>query len=472
MTNPAIILFGATGDLAKKKLIPALLKLYEKKELIDTPIVCVGRRAMTKQHYLEEIGFDTVHFTSSEKPKESYFRCISNLTYCAVNMEEKYPAAFASLMREIDARYHCEGHILCYLALDSSLFVPALDLMQRARVLNKKTNVAFEKPFGRDLASARVLDRALARFLSENQIYRVDHYLGKDLVDTLLTLRFANPLWNAIWNATYLDSMQITLAEDFGIEGRSEYYDKTGAFRDVVQNHLLQLVSLVAMESPQTLDACALRDEKVAILKKLGPVTPSNMVLGQYEGYHQEKGVAPRSRTETFVAFKTTIRTPRWKGVPIYIRTGKALAQRYAEVNLLLKPLKNPLFSYAKAPNIISIRIQPQEGIAVYCYVKQPGTQQDIHPVTLEFCHACEFGPNTAEAYERLLLEMMRGNQTLFARRDEVEESWKFTDAFMKKAATHKIAPYPQGSMGPSAANLLIQRDKHEWVFVERKMTL
>lgn len=464
MSNPALLIFGATGDLAKKKLLPALFALYRKKRLVNTPIVAIGRRPMTKEAYLEEIGFKALE----QKHKPTYDIMQSNLTYLAVNLEGKHPATLASHIKEIDTRYRCNGELVCYLATSHTLFTAILTLLKRARLLDKKkTRIAFEKPFGTSKKSAEQLDHTLHANLPESQIYRVDHYVGKSIVSMLETIRFNNPLFANIWKAPLVDHVQIVALEDFGIAGRGQYYDAEGATRDMVQNHLLQLVALTAMERPKKEGAEFIRNEKMRILKKMRAVAPDDIVRGQYDGYTQEENVARGSQTETFIAFKTSIATPRWKNVPFYIKTGKALDKKYSEINLILKAKKG------ETPNVISVRIGPdQEGIAILAYTKELATRNTLRPITLEYCHKCEFGPNTPEAYESILNDFIEGDKTIFTRSDELLASWKFTDNLIKNLRKTPLHMYKQGSRGPLEADRLLNKKGHAWTYFERKITI
>lgn len=466
-----IILFGATGDLAKKKLLPALFSLYKKRKLENVPVVCVGRRALSIEEYRSLMGLEMY----AQDP--SYLGFTKQLFYRAVSLDAD-GTQFSKEISDIGNRFKTRKKLV-YLSISQDLFDPTIKLLQRSKLLGSSTSVAFEKPFGQDLASSEKLHNSLKKVFKEHQIYRVDHYLGKDLVDNLMTMRFSNALFEQLWNRSVVDNVQIVLSEDLGIEGRGEYYDSAGAIRDMVQNHIMQVLSLTAMDLPLKSGAESIRDAKVSVIKKLAKVKPSDVVVGQYlsgnvagapvPGYLEESEVRKGSKTETFVAFKTFISSTRWKGVPFYIKTGKRLDSKYAEVNLVLK---KPVNYGSVAANIISVRLGPkQEGIALQCNSQIPGTRE-IKPITLEFCHKCEFGPNSAESYERLFGEMLSGNQALFARWDEVKESWKFTDALLKTARSSVLHSYAAGTSGPGASDLLLKKDNRFWVRVDRKLTI
>lgn len=458
-----ILIFGATGDLAKKKLLPALFTLYKKKKLVDTPIVAIGRRALTKDQFIDEMNLRELE----ERDAATFHTLTTNLSYHQVDFTDKNPISFVNNLHELDKKHQCNGRKLCYLATSYTLFGKILDFLNHAGLFDKvKTQIAFEKPFGFDKKSAKKLQKNIISRINEKNVYRVDHYLGKSMVDILLTLRRVNPMFSALWNAKHVDNVQLVLAEDFGIEGRGEYYDRAGAIRDVVQNHLLQMLALVSMELPANLNAESLRTEKVRVIKKLIAPKAKDIVQGQYAQYKQESDVSPDSKTETFLAFKTYIKTARWSQVPFYIKTGKYLDKKYSEINLVLKADKD------QKQNIISIRLGPeQEGIAIQSYSHAP-EQSALHPITLEYCHRCEFGPNTSEAYERIFLEMLKEDQTIFTRWDEIDASWSFIEKLIKNTKKTPLHIYARNSRGPLESNSLVNKDKREWVYVERKITI
>ncbi len=462
MNNPMILLFGATGDLAKKKLLPALFTLYKKKKLIDTPIVAIGRRQLTKQEYSEEM-----HLQELEKKDSAAFHIfLNNLHYHAVDIKDKNPISFINVVHDLDKKHQCQGRKIAYLATSYELFSTILDFLKNANLLDaQKTIIAFEKPFGFNQSSARKLQKDIAKRVHEKNVYRVDHYLAKNMVDNLLTLRLENPLFSNLWYSKSIDNVQIIAVENFGVEGRGEYYDQSGAIRDLVQNHLLQIIALVAMELPKTYEAEAIRNEKLAVLKKLQVPRAKEIVKGQYEQYTNDSTIKPNSQTETFVAFKTLINTPRWKNVPFYVKTGKYLDKKCSEINIVLKKNKD------QKQNVISIRLGPdQEGIALQIVNKAESNK--TRQVSLEYCHKCEFGPNTPEAYERIFSEILSEDQTLFPRSDEVDTSWKFTDKLIKVAKKTPLHVYKRNISDLQASKELLAKDKREWVYVERKITI
>lgn len=460
-TNRTILIWGATGDLSRKKLLPALFELYRKREIRDTPVVCLGRKEFSKEEFLKEMDAHSLK-AKDAKAYEEYTR---NLYYKKIETTDS--KELAAFVNKVDKTHHCKGRMLAYLALPSELFKPVLDCMDRNGLVTKKLLIAFEKPFGHDSLSAASLNREVTKRISEKQIYRVDHYVGKSLVNNILTLRFSNPLFQTIWDAKHIDNIQAVFSEDFGIGTRGEYYDSAGAIRDFIQNHALQIIALATMKKPAKYTSQMIKKEKTSILRTLEVPNKENTVIGQYESYLSEKNVKPHSKTETFVAFQTQIKKPEWKGVPIYVRTGKYLDKKCSEINIVLKRNKD------QKQNIISIRLGPeQEGFAIRMHEDSPFGNHELKPITVEHCYKCEFGANTPEAYERLLTDMLAENQNLFISWEELKESWKFTDNLIKKANQTKLHQYNKGSTGPAVSNRLLSKQGREWVYVERKITI
>lgn len=458
MQNPMILVFGGTGDLAKKKVMPALFALYKNKKLVDTPIIAIGRRALTREQYEEEMQLRELE----KQDKATFHTFMSNLSYQAVDFKDTHPIAFINAIEHINKKYRCEGHVIAYLATSYELFTSILAFLDTCHLLDaKKTIIACEKPFGFDNASARKLQKALEKHVPEKNIYRIDHYLGKDMTNNLLPLR-ANPLFARIWNAQAIDNVQIVAAENFGSEGRGEYYDKAGAIRDFVQNHLLQLLALTAMELPTQFEAGAIQNAKRAVFKKLHVPTPKEIVRGQYDQYTADATIPPNSKTETFIAFKTYVQTLRWKNVPFYIKTGKYLNKKCSEIHLVLKKDAH------QKQNVITIRIGPdQEGIALHAHLKDLTSAQKEKPITLNYRLE-----ETHEAYEHIFSALLTQNHTLFPRWDEVEASWKFTDALSKNAGKTQLHIYKRNIADLEASRDLLKRDNREWVFTERKITI
>lgn len=477
--NGMIIIFGATGDLTKRKLIPAFYNLYTKEVITGKmPIVCVARRIITQDQF---VGLLNLKEFIPQVNQERLAQFLKQIYYYPLDLQEsKNHPGFKEYINKVDKRHNCKGNRIFYLALPPNLFEPAVDIVKSNNLLKGKgwKRVVFEKPFGYDLVSARELNKRIYSAFKEDDIYRIDHYLGKELVQNILVLRFANSIFEQIWNNKFVDHVQITIAEKIGVETRGAYYDKAGAVRDMVQNHLLQILSLASMEPPQSLHADHIRDEKVKVFKALQKIKADEIVIGQYgEGvidgkkvlpYRKERLVSPDSETETYAALKVRINNKRWKGVPFYVRTGKRLAARYAQIDLVLKDVSCKLFFKQEPgalPNVITIRIQPDEGIAIKFNAKYPGYEMKLHPATMEFCHPCKFEMNTPEAYETLVYEIMLGDQTLFTRWNGVEASWKYIDPVIKIAKNRKkeFPNYRAGSFGPEEADRLLKQDGRQW---------
>ena len=481
--EPCVILvFGATGDLAKRKILPALLALHRRGFLHGgTPVVGVSRRPMSDQALLEplhaEAGGDDPDRGAALAAFSADVRCIP-FDYTEGTLAT-FLAAVDTLARERGA-----GHARAvYFALPADAFEPTAELLVHGGLFRDGgwRRLCFEKPFGHDLASARALNAGITRHFDESSIYRIDHYLGKELVRNLLVLRFANPLFGQAWDRSSIDHVQVTIAETLGVEGRAGYYDRAGAVRDMLQNHLMQVLALAAMEAPKGLDADSVRDAMVEVLRQLVPVAEGDIVLGQFAAgevggkpvpaYRDEPGVDPASVTDTFVAVRARIDNPRWQGVPFFLRTGKRMGKKLAEANIVLRPQPGGLFESAAmglarpGPNVISIRIQPNEGISIEFNVKAPGEDLRIETVAMEHCHHCVYGLNTAEAYEILLHEFLAGDQTLFTRWDFVEASWRWVDgiATLRGARSAAFPNYAAGTSGPADAEALLGEGR-DWI--------
>lgn len=483
------ILFGATGDLTKRKLIPALFKLFEEEQIDNkNPIICVGRRELSKDQFIShlELGkfipkYDQGKMEVFLKQLYYYSLDLSSTTKCSKSESCAVCGGFKEYIEMIENDHQSLGNRAFYLATPPSLFEEISEIIKSCKLMLGKgwKRIVFEKPFGKDLASARKLNKALSTRFKENQIYRIDHYLGKALVQDILVFRFSNVIFEQIWNNKFIDNIQITVAESVGIGDRSGYYDSAGAIRDMLQNHLMELFALVAMEMPHSFNADAIRDEKAKIIKKLIKPTENEVVTGQYGsgslvggekavGYKEEKNIKKSSRTETYVAIKAMVNNSRWRGVPFYLRTGKRLSNAFGEINIELKDVACRLFNQSSrkkiTSNIIKIKIQPDTGISVFFNTKIPGQGMDITPVEMNFCHHCLFAINTPEAYEALFLGILNGDQTMFTRWDSVEASWKYVDQIMKLASIKRPALYKAGTVGPKRADQLLKNDKRAWI--------
>lgn len=475
MENQMLVIFGSTGDLTKRKLIPGLYKLYSKNHFKNIPIVCVGRRNLSNDEFFDVIGIDKT-LEKYDKIKVNEFKGL--IDYYGFSFADENYNKFEKYLDTVDNKFRCDGNKIFYLATASDLFENIVEQLYKSNILKGQgfKRVVFEKPFGSDLKSAIMLNDNIKKHFNEHEIYRIDHYLGKELVQDIMVFRFSNSIFEQIWNNKFIDNVQIVVSEKLGVESRGEYYDKTGALRDMIQNHLLQLLSLVTMQAPKTLSADDIRDAKVKVLKK---AKISDFVTAQYKagkidgkkviGYRAENKVFKNSNTETFACVKAFVNNRIWRGVPFYLMTGKRLKEQYAEVNLVLKDVSCNLFNHdSDGSNMISIRIQPDEGIVIQFNVKEPG-KSGLTPVTMEFCHHCEFAMATPEAYEKLLSEIMIGNQTLFTRFDALEASWKIVDKVIKKAGKKQVSFYDAGSVLPKAVLDMLAKDKVDFVKIPRK---
>src|SRR5436305_1150048 len=484
----SIVIFGATGDLTHRKLIPALYNLAADGELPPAvAIIGFARRPKSDDDFRREME-EAVREFSRQAVRDQIWKTFSqSLSYHQSEFGDE--AGYKSLgerLDKIDNERGTRGNRLFYFAAGPDQFEIILKNLKAAGLNRAEegswARVIIEKPFGTDLASARELNRIVKAAFDESQTYRIDHFLGKETAQNILVLRFANAIFEPIWNARYIDHVQITAAETLGVEGRSGYYETAGALRDMVQNHLLQLLCLVAMEAPTDLSADSIRDEKVKVVRSLRRLShnevAANVVRGQYAegaihgepvvGYRQEENVKLDSQTETYVALRLSVDTWRWSDVPIYMRVGKRLPKSATEISIHFKKAPAVLFNKGLSDrNVLVIRIQPDEGISLRIHAKVPGTSFRIEPVKMDFHYGTSFGKASPEAYERLLLDAMSGDATLFARRDEVEEAWAFIDPIEEAWHAKKDAPelffYPAGSWGPEAADDLLAGDGRAW---------
>ncbi len=477
------VIFGGTGDLAERKLLPALYHRERDGQISDpTRFIGASRSKMSDQDYRTfALNALNEHIGKDELENDVVENFLSRLHYVAIDATaDNGWDALKSLLGS--ANDESEVIRYFYLAVGPSLFGNIAERLDRFGLISPNARLVMEKPIGRDLGSATELNDLVGQHFREDQIYRIDHYLGKETVQNLLALRFANALYEPLWNSAHIDHVQITVAETVGLESRVGYYDRAGALRDMVQNHLLQLLCLVAMEPPASAEADTIRDEKLKVLRALLPIDAGNVqkltVRGQYKagasaggavkGYLEELD-GGKSNTETFVAIRAEIQNWRWAGVPFYLRTGKRMAQRVSEIVINFKPVPHSIFqTNAGRPvsNQLVIRLQPNEGVKQWIMIKDPGPGgMRLRHVPLDMSFAEAFNVRSPDAYERLLLDVVRGNQTLFMRRDEVEAAWKWVDPILQswEETSQKVKNYRAGTWGPSASIALIERDGHTW---------
>ena len=490
-----VVIFGATGDLTHRKLMPALYNLAVDRRLpAGTSLVGFARRPFTSETFRADM-LDAARKYARQQP---YRPAIGEhygegIRYVQASFED--PDGYERLKRacaELDQTRGTRGNRLFYLATAPTAYPTIIERLGAHGLVDRRENgrsggwtrIIVEKPFGRDLATARELNEQLARVFHEDQVYRIDHYLGKETVQNIMAFRFANSIFESVWNRDHIDHIQITVAESIGVEGRGPYYEESGALRDMVANHMLQILSLVAMEPPVALDAGAVRDEKVKVLRAIHPLNAAEVarrtVRGQYgpgaidgrpvQGYREEERIDPTSTVETFVALKLLIDNWRWGGVPFYLRHGKRLPKRSSEITIRFNPAPQRLFGHGDAgwhdPNVLTLRIQPDEGIGLRFGTKVPGPGMEIRSVMMDFRFGASFGRQSADAYERLILDAMQGDSTLFTRRDETEAAWTIVTSVLEgwqHLPPPELPNYEAGTWGPRAARDLIARDGRAW---------
>lgn len=486
-----MVIFGATGDLTKRKLFPALYNLAKSKLLSrDFAVICTARNEISSEAFREQMSNDMKTFATSEVDPEIWNWFLERIYYTACDVTNAaHYERLKALLTEIDGKHGTKGNYFFYLAISPNFFGESIRQLGAAGLAHQDNGqwrrVIIEKPFGRDLESAKALNNEIKHVLAEKQIYRIDHYLGKETVQNLLVFRFGNGLFEPIWNRNYIDHIQITASETVGVEKRGGYYETSGALRDMVPNHLFQLVSLTAMEPPISFDADAVRDEQAKILNGISPIPPedvlTNAIRGQYgegevkEGralaYRTEQQVAPDSKTETFVALKLMIDNWRWADVPFYLRTGKRMPKRLTEIVIQFKSA--PFILFRDTPverlrtNRLVIHIQPDEGISLRFGAKMPGPIMKLGAVEMDFNYVDYFGEVPSTGYERLLYDCMVGDATLFQRADMVEAGWSVIEPVLDvwKALPPRAFPnYTSGSWGPKEADEMMQRDGREWL--------
>jgi glucose-6-phosphate 1-dehydrogenase len=482
----SLVIFGATGDLAHRKLLPALYNLAHEGQLPERfEMVGVGRRDQEHEDF-RDAALDSIERYSRRRPDQSVLEgLLDDMRYVQGSFDDdEVYAELDRTLKEFDRHAGRPLDRVFYLSTAPEYFPLIAGKLGAAglnRIENASTRIVIEKPFGYDLASARRLNAQLLEVFEEPQIFRIDHYLGKETVQNLMALRFANALFEPVWNRNYIDHVQITAAEDIGIGGRAGYYEHSGALRDLVQNHMLQLLALLAMEPPTAFDANRLRDEKLKVLEAIVPPTIEQVaamtVRAQYgpgvvggarvPGYLEEDGVAENSRTPTYAALRLHVSNWRWAGVPFYLRTGKRLSRKLTEIAVILKPVPHVAFqssgSVGIQANQIVLTVQPDEGVSLSIGAKIPGSRMRIRPVNMEYRYGTSFLSESPEAYERLILDAMRGDATLFTRNDEIEALWGIIDPILDAWAQDTTTPVPQyesGSPGPAEADALIGDDQ------------
>lgn len=467
-----LTIFGGTGDLARKKIIPGLFRRFRSGQMPgDARIIGVARAELDDDSYRARMRQAIEEVVPADKRDERTLNAfLQTLGY------ERIDATGKDGWPELAARVRDEAVSVFYFSVGPALFGALAERLHTHNIADADCRIVVEKPFGKDLASAQDLNKTLAKYFDEHQIYRIDHYLGKETVQNLMALRFGNVLFEPLWNAQYIDHIQITVAEDVGVGGRGGYYDRSGAMRDMIQNHLMQLLCLIAMEAPSHFDPDAVRDEKLKVIRALQPIPESDIVRGQYQSgpdtpSYLEDMEVEESNTECFLALKILIANWRWSGTPFYLRTGKRMKARHSEIAIRFKAPPHSIFDNASEtePNELTIRLQPNEGMDLRVTIKEPGPGGmrlvDV-PLDMTFAEALgEHGSDVPDAYERLIMDIVRGNQTLFMRGDEVEAAWAWTDPIIDswKSKGTKPLPYAPGSVGPDAAQELLKRDGRNW---------
>ncbi|CAN5120390.1 glucose-6-phosphate dehydrogenase [soil metagenome] len=480
LDNPALdlVIFGGSGDLSMRKLLPALYMCHIDDNLPNrTRVFCLGRSDWDRAAFIDFVEKQSRPFI--DKPyldDTKWLAFLERLVY--VRLDVTREADWSNLGSQLAP----DGLRIWFMATASNLFVPIAEGISRAKLLSQDSRILIEKPLGYDLASAREVNQRIGQLFDERNIYRIDHYLGKETVQNLMALRFGNSIFEPLWRAPSIKNVQITVGETVGVERRGDFYDKVGALRDMVQNHLLQLLCIVAMEPPAHLDADAVRDEKMKVLRSLSPMGLSDLahqtVRGQYvagtvqgeasKAYLDEANIPPDSKTETFIALRAQVNTWRWANVPFFLRTGKRMQEKVSEIVLNFSEVPHSIFGNGGAnlqPNKLVISLQGNDAVKLHLMAKEPGDGMHLQPVSLDFDFGKSFAKRRADAYERLLLDLIRGRQTLFVRRDEVEAAWSWVEPIFDGWQTlgDRPRPYVAGTWGPAASSALMARESTQW---------
>ena len=483
-----VVIFGASGDLTSRKLVPALYELASQRRLpMEMAVVGISRTEMSHEEFRKKLRDTLEEHVSGGVSDEVWESFAGGIFY--LSGDSKEPETYDELkgfLKELDSERGTQGNRAFYLSASPSLFPTIVERLGEAGMNEGEgggwSRLVVEKPFGRDLGSARELNEEIRRYFNEDQIYRIDHYLGKETVQNILALRFANGIFEPIWNQHYVDHVQITVAEDIGVGTRGAFYEEAGALRDIVQNHVMQVLCLTAMEPPVAFDAESLREEKVKVLKAVRPIPEGEVedyaVRGQYtsgwvwgeevEGYREEESVDPESATDTYVALRLFVDNWRWAGVPFFLRAGKRMPKKATEVAIQFHSSPHTPFARDDTeglePNVLVVRVQPQEGLSLKIGAKVPGSGFEVSSVNMDLLYGTAFLEEAPDAYQRLLLDLMLGDPTLFIRADEAEGAWGILDPVMRRwAEEKKVELYPAGTWGPEEADELLRRDGREW---------
>ncbi len=481
-----MIIFGGTGDLTKRKLIPAIHQLEKGKLLPEKfKVIGIGRRDISQKEYKTMLYEKMNEYTNLETNEKLWNKVSRRIHYLKLDFTKssEYKKLYEYLREDTDEK-EISLNLMFYLAVPPEYFGTIVNNLKENNIIVEDNNwnrMVIEKPFGNDFNSAKKLNSEITKVFKEDQIFRIDHYLGKEMIQNITMLRFENSIFEPIWSNKYIDNIQVIVSEKEGIGLRGEYYDKTGALRDMIQSHLLQILAITTMEPPKNLYGNSVRDTKAKLLKDLALYTTDDdtiedIVFGQYEGYLDEEDVSDNSKTETFVAMKIFIENERWQGVPIYLMTGKNLKEKIAQVNIEFKKLNNNMSSKIKLKplniddppinNVLEIMIQPKEGIGLRINIKKPNEINEIEVAQMEYCKTCLDGLNTPDAYVKLLLDVIKGDSTRFTRWDELARSWKFIDSIKKDVI--KTYKYKVKGLGPSEANNMIINDDRRWWFLDK----